>query len=356
MKTWKKILITALCVIAVAAAVIAGLAAKTYYDKYHTRYYGNAVTRLSANIVQIEGYEKGYWFVRLKDLRTDEFTTPKLQHIFLNEENIEDSLVVFRTIDHLRGYLNINTGKIVIPAQYNRAWNFSEGVAAVFKNGAVSFITPAGEPAFQTTFPIHYDDYDNEISPLFHNGLCVMRTIENKWGLINKQGEWAVEPEYSSIYAPQSGYRIVTNGCKFGLLTMDGKTALPLEYDIIRPASDRRGFILAKDGYAKEVDTDFNTIVPFVYDGLYILDYVQDYRSNDFYDEDGTHKYIVPKYWRYDIDKWSGVMDFDGNVIIPAKYFMVRMVDDNLFEVEVTSEGDRILFDSKGQYVGESNF
>ena len=48
-------------------------------------------------------------------------------------------------------------------------------------------------------------------------------------------------------------------------------------------------------------------------------------------------------------------MDIDGNVIIPAKYYMVRIVDDNHFEVEVTCGGERILVNAKGQYVGKTS-
>lgn len=342
MKTWKKIFIIALCVIALAAIIIAGLVAYAYYDKNRSYYYENSPERVSENIVKIECYENGSYYDRLKDLRTDKFTTPKLQHIFLNHDNTEDSLVVFRSTENRRGYLNTNTGQIVIPAQYDRAWNFSEGLAAVYKNGIVSFITSTGEPAFPNTFPIRYEDYYDEISPLFHNGLCVMRTLNNKWGLINTQGEWVVEPIYNSIYAPQLGYRIITDGKKYGLLTLDGKTALPLEYDRIRPSSDNCGFVLVRDGFAREVDTNLQTIIPFVYDGLFALDYVADADHDD---------YNASKYLRYDICEWSGVMDIYGNVIIPAKYYMVRIVNSNLFEVEVTGGGERILFNAKGQPV-----
>lgn len=355
MKTWKKILIIALCVIALSVAVVAVLAAYAYYDKNHEYYYDYASQRLSENIVMVYGSYKDESVVRLKDIRTGKFTTPMLQHIFFDDGNTEDSLVVFRTINRLRGYLNIRSGRIVIPAQYERAWNFSEGLAAVLKDGVVSFITPTGEPAFPRTFPIHYDDY-SDIYFQFHSGLCVMRTINNKWGLVNTDGEWVVEPVYSSIYAPQLGFRIMTDGRKFGLLTLAGQVALPLEYDLIRRASDNRGFILVKDGFAKEVDTNFNTIVPFVYDGLDLLDYAQRYGSSSDYDEDGSNKATAVQYQRYDIGQWSGVIDLKGNVIIPARYYMVRFVSDNLFEVEVTCGGDRVLFDSNGRYVGKSNF
>lgn len=357
MKTWKKILIASLAVWAVIAAVFVGLLVDLRYEKYHkTCYWENLNSYVSPNILMVHGEHKGKDFVRLKDMQTGKFTTPKLQHIFVNEYNVEDSLVVFRTFDRLRGFLNVNTGQIIIPAQYNRAWNFSEGVAGVLKDGVVSFIKADGELAFNNTFPIYYDDDYSDIAFQFHHGLCVMRTMDNKWGLINTQGEWVVEPVYTTISAPQHGYRIVSDGNHYGLLTIDGQVALPLNYDLIRPSSLHRGFVVAQNGYAKIIDTNFQTIVPFVHDGLYTLSYVNSYRDYEEYDDESNCTTETPKYWRYDVGDGSGVIDLNGNVIIPAIYYMVRIVDDNLFEAEVTYGGERILFNNKGQYVGKSDF
>ncbi|MBQ7531521.1 MAG: WG repeat-containing protein [Paludibacteraceae bacterium] len=135
---------------------------------------------------------------RLKDCRTGKFTTPKLRHIFLNDPNSSDSLVVFRSLNNKRGYLNINTGKIIIPVQYDRAWNFSEGIAAVYKNGKLSFITETGEAAFPKEFAIFNNDDFRETAFLYHHGLCVMQDNNCKWGLINQQGEWVVTPQYTA--------------------------------------------------------------------------------------------------------------------------------------------------------------
>ena len=355
MKTWKKILIAALSVLAISAVVFVSLQAYAHYKIFHAvSYWETQPQYVSENILMVYGEHGRQEFVRLKDVRTGKFTTPELQHIFINENNTEDSLVVFRTFDRLRGYLNVNTGKIVIPAQYNRAWNFSEGIAGVLKDGVVSFIKENGEPAFAPTFRIfYYDDY-SEMAFQFHNGYCIMRTMDNKWGLINTQGKWVTEPIYTRIDKPCYGYRLVSDGDRFGLLTMDGQIALPVEYDMIRLASDRKGFIISKDGYAKAVDKQLNTILPFVHDGIYQLHYVDNYRDYEYDDE--AAKAPEPKFWRYDIGEYSGVIDNEGHVIIPAKYHMVRMVNDHLFEVEITYEGNRVFFNDKGQYVGKCNF
>ena len=116
-------------------------------------------------------------------------------------------------------------------------------------------------------------------------------------------------------------------------------------------------FVLLIDlSYAKIVDRNLNTVVPFAYDGLYQLTYINEYRSLEEYDENGNVKPFTPQFWRYDVGMNSGVLDRHGNVIIPAMYYMVRMVDEDIFEVEVSCGGDRILFDRKGRYVGKSNF
>ena len=189
---------------------------------------------------------------------------------------------------------------------------------------------------------------------MYHNGLCVMQTPENHWGMINTHGEWVIEPTFNSIDAPSLGYRKFLKGTKYGLLTQDGQIVLPAEYDIIRLASDGRGFILAKDGYAKQVDKQLKTITPFVHDGLHILYCVDDYSQN-YYSDDNKDN-VAPRYWRYDVGYGSGIIDQDGHVIVPAKYYMVRIVNENLFEAEVTYGGDRILFNTKGEIVGKEGY
>ena len=359
MTPWKKILIAALCVFAIAGLVFACLMCKIYYDKYYKISYWESWTDyVSENIVLVHGYKGMEGFEQLKDIRNDEFTTPRLDHVFINAYNSEDSLVVFRTFDRLRGYLNVKTGKIIFPAQYQRAWNFSEGIAAVYKEGLVSFINSSGEPAFPTTFPIRYNLNYDDIAFQFHNGLCIMRTMDNKWGLINTQGEWVVEPIYNTIDAPYHGYRRVYDGCRYGLLAEDGSIALPVVYDDIRSASTGEGWVLVKDGLACQVDYELQVTVPFVYDGIHTLSYIDSYDTNEYYDETTdeyiTRKQTQPRFFRFDIGDNSGVIDSNGKVIIPAIYFNVYIVNDQLFQVEVTSGGERLLYDTKGHYVGKS--
>ena len=277
MKTWKIVMICALCVLSVACLGFVGLVIKVYYDRTHPYHSCTpASVNVSENIVMEYVKKYGHERARLKDIQTGKYTTPQLQHVFINVYNSKDSLVVFRSLDHQRGYVNIRTGRIVVPAQYDRAWNFSEGMAAVLHDGVISFIN------------------------------------------------------------------------------VDGKTALPVEYDEIREASDHQGLVLIKGGYAKEVDKNLNTIVPFVHDGLHLLRYVDEY---NYPDEEifGKKRAQSPRYWRYTLGMNNGVIDDEGRVIIPAIYENVRMVNDEMFEAAVDYYGDHILFDAKGRVIGKAN-
>ena len=340
--TVKRVLIASFACIALGVGII-GIIAGCEYVRYRNRSmeYIGLEKRVSEHITMVHGDKAGFPFCRLRDTRTGEFTTPELNHVFLNEQS-DDSLVVFRTKDRLRGYVNIRSGQIVIPAQYDRAWNFREGLAAVIQQGEISFINEQGEKAFEATFPFYYDDDHTDYAFVFHDGLCVMNSPANKWGMINTRGEWVVEPRYNSIYATSLGYRIVIDGDRYGLMARDGQLALPVEYDLIRTSSNSRGFIVAKDGYAWEVDSALQTVTPFVYDRLHEVVYVDNYEASS------------DRYLQYDISAKSGVIDRQGNVIIPAKYYCIRMVGEDLFEVEETYEGDRFLMDNKGRYIGKS--
>ena len=94
-----------------------------------------------------------------------------------------------------------------------------------------------------------------------------------------------------------------------------------------------------------------------VHDGIHTLSYIDSYDTDEYYDEASdeykTRKQAEPRFFRFDIGGNSGVIDANGKVIIPAIYYNVYIVNDRLFQVEVTSSGERILLDTQGRYVGK---
>lgn len=267
-----------------------------------------------------------------------------------------DSLTVFCR-DGKRGFLNVNTGEIVIPEQYQKAWVFSEGVAAVVMNGKIGFIDSNN----QTVLPFEYDyAYRNgmPIDYLFRDGYCTMTNARGACGLINKAGNWVVEPKYDCIWTPHEGkYRIVKDGDKYGLLNENFEFIFPIEYEYIE-YSNIKGVLLTKDGYKWRADYDGTVLDAFVYDNSEYLYYpIGDWRyTNEAYygDEDGSndHTYNLSNYLTYRVyDKFGIIRRDNGKVIIPALYNQVNMLSPTLFEVYDGMDNKWLLMDVQGNVI-----
>ena len=64
----------------------------------------------------------------------------------------EDPIVLFAK-NGKRGFCNIVTNEVIVePTTYTKAWIFSEGLAAVEKNGFIGFVNPNGDVAIKFKF------------------------------------------------------------------------------------------------------------------------------------------------------------------------------------------------------------
>ena len=73
---------------------------------------------------------------------TGEVTMKNVMNVVTSVDKSDTLAVFFK--DDKRGYLNRNTGKVVIPAKYSKAWIFSEGLAAVVEDGELKFTNREG--------------------------------------------------------------------------------------------------------------------------------------------------------------------------------------------------------------------
>ena len=256
-----------------------------------------------------------------------------------------DSLAVYCTNDeHKRGYVNRFTGEVVIPAQYEKAWIFSEGVACVYNKGVLRFIDHQGKLAIDKAFPYSpcIDDY------CFHNGLCLMSDDNGKEGLINRKGEWSVEPEYLDIHYESRGYwKLEDAEGHQGLLRANGEPFLPCEYD--RVTVRNTGYISVRlmNHLDMVLDGEGNVVNSCDYRKIEKLEYL-----TDEYDEDGIRKSGTAHCMTYrSSDYHYGLMDRNGNVITPPLYDRITAISASLY----LCEGDEgsVLLDDKGRDTGE---
>jgi len=119
-------------------------------------------------------------------------------------------------------------GKIVIPAKYHMAKNFSEGLAAVHEN---------------TDVPIHWgkDGYIDQkgqwvIKPQFYNansfseGFASVFVARDKCGYIDKKGQWIIEPQYQECGGFSEGLADVEINNQHGYIDRKGSVVIEAKY------------------------------------------------------------------------------------------------------------------------------
>ena len=341
---WKKRSKWLRCSIAAILILIpVGFVTLVGYALYEDAYGRDYWDRILSESVTLHSFSDNKW--RVYNRQACEYTTGKLN--WVSEAPDTDSLAVY-ALPGKRGYININTGHIIIDAEandYRKAWVFSEGLAAVMKDGKIGFINANNE----VVIPFQFDYTDKcrmyDFGYLFHNGYCIMTNNDGDLGLIDKSGNWVVEPSYDEIRSPQEwGYRVIVNDGKYGILDSTCNAVYLVEYDNINILPD--GFILNKDGRKWQVDLSGNIIQPFIYDGTYYLNYPVGYNEN------GDIQYAFADYLKYEVAGRYGIMNrITGQAITPAIYSDINMLSQEIFEVQDSESFDWYLIDTAGNIV-----
>lgn len=150
------------------------------------------------------------------------------------EDNPESPTLVIELLSKKRRYIKDGQNVLFkpsgipefLPGEYDHAWAFSEGMAAVEVNGKIGFINEAGEmviePQFTSSFPtsshsfirVDYNIYKNKVgkdrylkSPYFENGLCPVY-IGDELIMIDKTGNRVALPP-DSAFAEEDAEAIV---------------------------------------------------------------------------------------------------------------------------------------------------
>ena len=322
------------------ALAFAALVAYAIYDDAMGRWYSDK--RLSDDVVVYYFSDDTY---RVYNKSTEKYTTPRID--WVTDAASGDSLGVY-AVGGRRGYINVKNGEIIINAKtndYEKAWVFSDGLAAVMKDGKVGFINVDNE----LVIPFRFDYSSNrwgDTGYLFHDGYCVMTNKDGKMGLIDINGSWIVDAEYDEVWnAHKTGDRIVVNDGKHGVLDSCGNVVYPAEYFCIDIWED--GFVLTKDGRKWQEDYEGNIVNPFVIDGVNCyMKYPVSYSN-----ENGV-EYALSDYAEYFVNRNSGIMNrITGRPITPALFEDVNMISDKLFEVQDAETYDWYIIDIDGNIV-----
>lgn len=147
-------------------------------------------------------------------------------------------------------------GNIIIPFEYDDAWEFSQNLAAVKKKGKWGFIDKAGN----TIIPFEYDRavrFSEGLAGVIKNGKC---------GFIDKAGNIVVPFNFDDAWHFDKGFAKVKKNGRSGLIDKVGNTIIPCEYDDIRTSNISDGFIaVQKNGRWGCVDKKGNVTIQFKY-------------------------------------------------------------------------------------------
>ena len=136
------------------------------------------------------------------------------------------------------------SGKLVIPADFDYAGDFSEGLAPVVFDlkteddlargfGKGGFIDTTGKLVINIGTNYHPVSYIDG----FHEGLAhIRRKSDGRWGFIDQRGRLAIEPQFEDHWPPvhlpfSEGLAVVWHEGQEGYIAKDGKWVIAPAYD-----------------------------------------------------------------------------------------------------------------------------
>ena len=222
------------------------------------------------------------------------------------------------------GFVN-EKGTLVIPAVFDEAYSFDEGVSRVVRNDLYGLIDKKGkfivpcqyksigpcvggflsvqdvetdkkgfiDKTGKIVVPIKYDSVDRffdgmalvykrnagcgyvdatgkEVIPLqyadgwaFEQGTVPVKK-NDKWGFINKKNKPLTSFVYDDAQPFEGGYSVVTKDDKKGFVNPQGKEMVPLVYENVEKFSEGLAAV-KKEGKWGYIDTEGKVVIPFAY-------------------------------------------------------------------------------------------
>lgn len=253
-----------------------------------------------------------------------------------------DSLWIIYKEDKV-AFFNTQTGEMMSPFIYDKAWCYSEGLAAVVdSNSKLLFINPQGTIAFNHIFLYNQqDDYEYQ----FHNGMCQVLDSTGSVGIINTKGEWVFEPCFDSADYTNGYWWLTRND---SLMVIDSNGHILIEMTL---GQDLR---VSEEG---DIEVWHKLYPGKLYNASGELLAHQTYYKVDrlTYDDDGED--IATDVLEYYTDNGQcGLMSLNGRLLTDARYFSIEAVSKTLFRASYRLYCDgaeliEVLLNDKGELV-----
>lgn len=255
----------------------------------------------------------------------------------------EDSLAVFSSKGK-RGYLNRFSGRVAIAPQYDKAWVFSSGLAAVAKEGRVFFIDHSGKRINGKSYP-----YDVRNDYLYHGDYCIMNDEHGNFGLIDRAGNWKIPPKYQDITPASRNYwKMRLGDCENGLWYAFDDKAQPVNREGVSDINitEDLGMVYSLSNHlSMVVDFDGNRTEKFLPSEIGPL-----YYETDWKDADGNPLKERCTLYRYAMaDGHEGLCTDTGETVTEPLFWYIEPISKDLYLCKYKDTGIGVIINSKGE-------
>ena len=157
-----------------------------------------------------------------------------------NDASPSDSPIIFNVVIENEdgswghGYIKSN-GEVIAEPQFYSAWEFKNGMARVKIMDKTSYYTSYIDTN-GVLLKQKFGWLSHEFTP---DGLCMVRDYETeKWGFINKKGEYVIKPRFDEVEDFSEGLARVKVDGKYGYVDYEGKMVVKPQFDIAEDFSE----------------------------------------------------------------------------------------------------------------------
>lgn len=202
------------------------------------------------NLIAVKEYFEGYRFIdQNKNLISEE----EYANVFGSSEKI------VKVIDDDMNYLFVDIyGNHISQEKFQDAGDFYNGIAAVKKGNKWGFIDSSGN----IIIDYKYDSVDLG----FHEGIVAVK-LSDKWYFVDQQGNLAWETGFEDALDFSEGYAAVKKDGKWGYIDIEGTVKIDFQYEAAKKFSENKAAVMKIiDGYEKwayintnnEIVVDYN--------------------------------------------------------------------------------------------------
>lgn len=281
----------------------------------------------------------------------------------------------------LWGFIN-NKGQFIISPKFEKAYQFTNNLAAVQLDGAWGFINTNGQYVIKSEFTdaLSFDDKNMAAVMVYGEWFSYSnKWINGKWGFINNSGSFIINPQFDSALSfSKNGLAAVRVGDdasgKWGYINRSGEYVITPQYDAtygfadnglaaVRVGSesngkwgyiDKSGSFVINPQFASVSDFSSNGMAAASTDGYWDR-YMMMGQKFGFIDQGGNFV-INPKYdfassfvyndlaW-VSLDKKTYFIDDKDNIVYEPSFQIMGDPSDDLFLVKI---GDKYGYASFG--------